>query len=166
MPQHPVNEPYQTVWGSENIQETPRSRLQLKEKVKTRPDVPTPPPTRIEDPLQNMPEIDASNEEEDRIEVSSTMDIVHRMFVTYGKHMTGSVRWNVFVAAMEDAGLAAEHDNGGSEVTFRDIKRGKGSIVFHAPHPDPRINPICMRAYGKRLQRSFDWSYDLFIERE
>ncbi|KAF7187268.1 hypothetical protein HII31_11356 [Pseudocercospora fuligena] len=167
MPQCPVNELHQTVWGSLVVQETPRSRLQLKEKVKTRPDVPTPQPTRIEDPLQNAPENDILNENEDRIQVSSnTMDIVHRMFVTYGKHMTGNVRWNVFVAAMEDAGLAAEHDNGGSEVTFRDIKRGKGSIVFHAPHPDPRINPICMRAYGKRLQRQLDWSYDLFVERE
>ncbi|EME87883.1 uncharacterized protein MYCFIDRAFT_169615 [Pseudocercospora fijiensis CIRAD86] len=164
VPQHAANEPCQTVWGSEDTQETPRSRLQMKEKVKTRPDVPILPLPRTEDPPQNEGENDVADEQaEDRLHVSShTMDIVHRMFVTYGKRMAGSVRWNVFVAAMEDAGLAAEHDNGGSEVTFRDIKRGKGSIVFHAPHPDPRINPICMRAYGKRLQRQLGWSYDLF----
>ncbi|KXT06536.1 hypothetical protein AC578_6104 [Pseudocercospora eumusae] len=162
---HAVNEPCQTVWGSADTQGTPKSRHQLKEKVKTRPDIPT--PARPEDLEPNIPEHDEEEEQEDRIQVSSnTMDIVHRMFVTYGKHMTGSVRWNVFVAALEDAGLAAEHDNGGSEVTFRDVKRGKGSIVFHAPHPDPRINPICMRAYGKRLQRQLGWSYELFVERE
>lgn len=67
---------------------------------------------------------------------------------------------------MEDAGLVPENSRGGSEWTFKDVTRGNGSVNFHAPHPDSSINPICMRAYGKHLQRNFGWSYELFKERE
>ena len=92
-----------------------------------------------------------------------TLDLFHMMFSaadTAGK----DVPWQKFVQAMVDAGFTATHC-GGSAVAFEDTGRTRSKIVFHKPHPVAKINPVMLRAYGKRLQRHFDWSLERFVLR-
>ncbi|USW46943.1 hypothetical protein Slin15195_G002620 [Septoria linicola] len=71
-----------------------------------------------------------------------------RMFPTSGT-AGGSVRWTQFVQAVTDAGLSATAE-GGSAVTFSD---GSTRVSVHRPHPEPVINPIMLRAIGKRFRK-------------
>ena len=87
-----------------------------------------------------------------------------RMFSSF-ESLRGLTRWEDFVAAMADAGCSATH-NGGSAVTFVDERNNCGSIVVHRPHPDPNLDPIKLRAIGKRLGRRFGWDAETFVDRK
>lgn len=99
----------------------------------------------------------------DKIPVSkASLDIFRRCFVSYGKHSNGNVRFELFARALVEAGLSPSQSAVGSAVTFRG---DKGSIAVHKPHPVPTINPICLRAFGKRLNHAFGWDMDTFVLR-
>lgn len=142
---------------------SPRSHYKIK--VKTRPDTPT---RNIADQSNDAPadEGDRPNSPaDDRISVCpASMEILHRMYSSYGKHSNSNLRWGEFVKVMDDAGFEATWSTGGSAVVFTD-RRGKGAIRLHQPHPDPTINPIMLRSFGKRMFRQFNWSIETFVER-
>ncbi|KAH7142565.1 hypothetical protein B0J13DRAFT_636003 [Dactylonectria estremocensis] len=73
------------------------------------------------------------------------------------------VLWDRFVHAMVDAGFTARN-NGGSLVSFKKPV-GEGKIVFHKPHPVPKIDPVILRAMGKRIAKWFRWRREQFILR-
>ncbi|KAK4620580.1 uncharacterized protein CLAFUR5_10683 [Fulvia fulva] len=75
-----------------------------------------------------------------------------------------NVRWSTFVQAMAEAGLLAA-DASGSAVSFESVDGG-GRIVFHKPHPDSTIDPIMLRAMGKRLRKWFGWDANRFALRD
>lgn len=77
----------------------------------------------------------------------------------------GPVKWVNFVAAMVDAGFSGTH-SGGSAVTFKDERRGGGSIVFHRPHPESIIDDVMLRGMGKRLSKWFGFDKDSFAVRQ
>lgn len=135
-----------------------------KVKVKTRP---TNPIVELEDEApgaESMPAV-GDTVAGNRISVcAASMDIFRRMFVSYGKHSNSNLRWGEFVRAMEDAGFPSTASSGGSAVIF-DNSRGSGAIRLHQPHPDPSINPIMLRSFGKRMFKQFGWSIDSFMER-
>lgn len=72
-----------------------------------------------------------------------------------------SVDWSTFARAMKAIGCALDNGGGGSEVLFRHEKFGK--ITFHRPHPEPKIDPIKLHAWGDRLARRFRWSRARFV---
>lgn len=76
----------------------------------------------------------------------------------------GRTRWDDFVGAMVDAGCSATH-GGGSAVTFENERNKQGSIVIHRPHPDSSIDPVMLKAFGKRLTRRMGWDENTFVER-
>jgi hypothetical protein len=83
------------------------------------------------------------------------------MFPT-GVDSSNSVRWTELVQALKDAGMTAEQ-SGGSAVNFS--IQHTGSIVFHMPHPDPVVDAILLRGFGKRLTKWFRWTEETFILR-
>ncbi|KAL6405574.1 hypothetical protein AUP68_11334 [Ilyonectria robusta] len=74
------------------------------------------------------------------------------------------VLWDRFVHAMVDAGFTARN-NGGSPVSFKKLD-GEGKIVFHKPHPVPKIDPVMLRAMGKRMAKWFGWRREQFVLRD
>jgi hypothetical protein len=57
---------------------------------------------------------------------------------------------------------------GGSAVIFENkgsIKEQgtRGKIVFHKPHPVPKIDPIMLHAWGKRMTKWFGWHREFFV---
>ena len=76
-----------------------------------------------------------------------------------------TIDWDAFVHAMASAGLSATH-HGGSAVAFEQDERGDGyggKIIFHKPHPTPKIDPIVLRSMGKRMRKRFGWERDCFV---
>lgn len=135
-----------------------------KVKIKTRPSVAVQDPTDQTDNPASPPDDDSSSAPANRISVSPTsMDVFRRMFVSFGKHSNSNLRWGEFVKAMDDAGFPATWSTGGSAVVFEDA-RGNGAIRLHQPHPDPSINPIMLRSFGKRMFKQFGWSIETFVE--
>lgn len=83
-------------------------------------------------------------------------EVFGAMFPTDKVEAKRSVDWNTFLRAMKAVGCALHNGSGGSEVLFKHEKFGK--IVFHKPHPESKIDPIKLHAWGHRLARRFQWS--------
>ncbi|KAF2221050.1 hypothetical protein BDZ85DRAFT_266197 [Elsinoe ampelina] len=98
--------------------------------------------------------------------------VFKQMFPSDDEHFTRKLSWQHFCAAMVDAGFAMTQGSG-SAVSFKQsdtfhpspASGASGSIVFHRPHPDSSIDPIMLRSFGKRLEKWFGWSRELFVER-
>lgn len=78
--------------------------------------------------------------------------------------LPGEVPWSEFLHAMHCAGFSLEKLYGsiwqftpgnGTDASLR-------SILFHQPHPHPKIPFHHARRHGRRLQRAYGWSYDTF----
>ena len=66
---------------------------------------------------------------------------------------------------MFNAGFVAIN-NGGSAVRFElhtAEEPDGGAIVFHKPHPVPKIDPIRLSWMGRRMAKWFEWSRERFI---
>jgi hypothetical protein len=74
----------------------------------------------------------------------------------------GEVAWNDFLYAMKAVGFAPEA-MGGSEWHFHpetvDVKHG---IVFHSPHPNPKMPYQVARRHGRDLRRAYGWEGHMF----
>lgn len=81
------------------------------------------------------------------------------MFSSEDGTSKGRVRWPEFAKALIDAGMV-QTQGGGSAVTF---KSPEGSISFHMPHPDPVMDSLVLRHFGKRLKKWFGWSNETFV---
>jgi hypothetical protein len=97
-------------------------------------------------------------------------DILRAMFLNDGKDPK-AVTWTSFLQAMENIGFVATH-HCGSAVSFEPRNRSewpfnewhsKGSILFHRPHPGPKIHPVMLRAMGGRMRKRYGWTLELFM---
>lgn len=109
------------------------------------------------------------NETHDVVEASPikvtkhSLDVFQLMFPGKGD-AAKDVLWDRFIHAMADAGFVARN-TGGSLVSFKK-QDGEGRIVFHRPHPDPKIDPIMLQAMGKRMAKWFGWKRSRFELRD
>ncbi|KAJ9621645.1 hypothetical protein H2203_007134 [Taxawa tesnikishii (nom. ined.)] len=143
----------QTVWGQDEADNL--ALLKTKVKDKTRPQHLANEDTTA-DVAQGPDKQDGTPARPEIIPVSKSSLLLF-------KHVF-PIDEDTFVAAMADAGYSAMQHSG-SETRF-DRVDGGGSVVFHRPHPETKINPIKLRAWGRTLTRRFGWTRDVSVERE
>ncbi|KAK5675136.1 hypothetical protein LTS10_012210 [Elasticomyces elasticus] len=137
------------------------SRVEPKPKPKTRPEDSSP---NLRDDIMAQLAVVELQEPRPTISVRSrSVEVFDRMF-TAAVSESSNIDWEEFVAAMVDAGCAAT-PNGGSAVTFRQCNFAKSAIGFHRPH-DSKVNPVMLKAMGRRLRKRFDWDAETFVMRE
>lgn len=73
----------------------------------------------------------------------------------------GRAHWLEFAKALIDAGMV-HTQGGGSAVTFKSLE---GSISFQKPHPDPVLESLVLRHFGKHLYKCFGWNDETFVLR-
>ncbi|KAK4499654.1 hypothetical protein PRZ48_010172 [Zasmidium cellare] len=78
-----------------------------------------------------------------------------KMFSTEAAETGQSCEWIQFVHAMRDVGFSARNSTG-SAVVFE--LKDQGKIIFHRPHPVAKIDPVMLKAMGKRMAKWFGWS--------
>ncbi|CAJ2507362.1 Uu.00g085480.m01.CDS01 [Anthostomella pinea] len=144
-----------------------------KGKVKTRPaDAGSPPTTPIVNESRKEASDGAGLGDHTAEEISSPItlsrranDIFTNMYPSTGEEAAKGVQWDQFVCVMGDAGFSARNA-GGSVVAFENeayLARGKaGRIAFHRPHTEPKVNPVMLKAMGKRMAKRFGWSRERF----
>ncbi|KAI8943313.1 hypothetical protein NX059_001333 [Plenodomus lindquistii] len=86
------------------------------------------------------------------------MTVFKKMFPITIEERSAEVDWDTFVLSMRDAGFSARND-GGSIVIF---EQEKGKIIFHRPHPVPKIDPIVLKFMGRRMNKWFGWTRNTF----
>lgn len=95
-----------------------------------------------------------------------TLKVLKAMFPIIGEDVSKSIDWGAFVQAMADMAFSAQN-NGGSSVVF--LNQGQaagtsgGKIIFHKPHPVPKIDLIMLQSWGKRMMKWFGWHRDRFF---
>ncbi|KAF2744013.1 hypothetical protein M011DRAFT_409519 [Sporormia fimetaria CBS 119925] len=83
----------------------------------------------------------------------------------YNPNLPGEIPWLDFIHAMVTMGFEAEKAHGSAwnfypkKVNF-DVER---SIQFHEPHPEKKIPFRVSRRYGRRLNRAYGWSGEMFV---
>lgn len=100
-----------------------------------------------------------------------SLDVLTSLFPSPTNNSTRSINWDAFVLAMADVGFSARH-SGGSAVSFEKVagsdrggvenERGDGRIVFHKPHPTPKIDNVLLHAMGRRMRKWFGWEREGF----
>jgi predicted RNA binding protein YcfA (HicA-like mRNA interferase family) len=70
------------------------------------------------------------------------------------------VDWDTFVSSMEDAGFRSK--NGGGSIVIFEKSAGARKIIFHRPHPSPKIDAIMLQSIGRRMNKWFGWTRDTF----
>lgn len=151
----------QTIWGRETRSD-PVFAI-TKDKVKSRPSV----TENLNDAIAGMSikhDVEPPMPRATVVVKASSKQLLRRLY-TADPTAKQPVRWDNFVAAMIDAGFSGAH-SGGSAVTFRDERQGKGAIVFHRPHPVATLDDVKLRGMGKRLNKWFGWDTDSFVIRE
>lgn len=106
---------------------------------------------------------DTPNTAHEKIPVKkSAFDIFSCLFT---RKKSKGVLWDRFVDAMAKVGFVSR-SSGSSAVTVEpDVGSkwyGKGSIVFHRPHPDSTIDPVILGSIGKRMKKWFGWDGEMF----
>jgi hypothetical protein len=76
------------------------------------------------------------------------------MFPETEEERQRSIEWDHFISAIEDAGF--------SMVNFEN-NSGSGKIIFHKPHPVPRVNPVMLQSMGSRMNKWFGCHRGFFI---
>ncbi|PMD57413.1 uncharacterized protein K444DRAFT_615869 [Hyaloscypha bicolor E] len=161
----PAAVPAQKEWGSDTT--TQHAAPLPKAKGKTRP----------AEQVRGVEEIDRAvagitvNSSQDRtpkLQVKKrAYDMLSLMFPATAEESAKSIEWSTFVHAMSDMGFLARN-GGGSAVLFesRDLAEGGatgGKIIFHKPHPIPKIDSIILHSMGKRMSKWFGWHRELFV---
>ena len=139
---------------------SPWTPSNTREKPKTRPD------KAVE--LANVQKVPVEHQEHlappDPIYVPKrALAVFDLMFSNTEDNTAKGVMWQEYVHALCDAGFRAM-SNGGSAVRFE--KSTSGAIVFHKPHPEPKIDSIMLRSMGRRMAKRFGWSRERFCEKE
>lgn len=62
------------------------------------------------------------------------------------------VSWEDFVRAMAEAGFHISNTDS-SAVVFEHRDHSKGRIIFHRPHPEPKLDCIILRVMGKWMAK-------------
>jgi hypothetical protein len=109
--------------------------------------------------------IDSRQDKLPQIQVTKrAYDVLTLMFSTTAVESAKTIRWDMFVHSMLDMGFSARN-GGGSAVVFENLADGRavgGKIIFHKPHPIPKIDPIMLHSMGKRMTKWFGWHRELF----
>ncbi|KAL2069269.1 hypothetical protein VTL71DRAFT_15607 [Oculimacula yallundae] len=93
-----------------------------------------------------------------------TVRVLSRLFPSEAEeHAAKPLDWKSFVIALEDCGFTAS-TSGGSAVIF--TKAGEGRIVFHRPHPIPKIDQDLLQGWGKRMNKWFGWERETFVDKK
>ncbi|KAK5110324.1 hypothetical protein LTR85_001277 [Meristemomyces frigidus] len=142
--------------------------LSSKAKTKTRPDASkksdqgSEPPEKADSALAVAPQ-QATAPAQSAPTVAATkraVEVFSKMFADDAESGSKGSDWDQFVHAMKDVGFTARN-SAGSAVVF-DLA-DKGKIVFHRPHPVAKIDPILLRAMGKRMAKWFGWCRESFV---
>ncbi|KAI0425670.1 hypothetical protein F5Y09DRAFT_352109 [Xylaria sp. FL1042] len=88
------------------------------------------------------------------------LNTIRLMFPSTPEEASRSLQWTDFVYAMSDMGFIARY-NGGSAVSFE--ADGQRRIVFHKPHPEPKIAPVMLQVMGARMNKWFGWERENFV---
>lgn len=165
-------EAIQTQWGSDEEPKPSSTDTKSKPKKRAEPDPP------LDTKLASMPiskPIPPLAPSVPILVKSRTIDTLSLMFpISSGtsepQPAVKAIDWDTFVLAMSDSGFLARH-TGGSAVVFEKhtadddhgAERGRGGrIVFHKPHPVAKIDPVMFRCMGRRMQKWFGWSREIF----
>ncbi|KAI9742331.1 MAG: hypothetical protein M1818_003864 [Claussenomyces sp. TS43310] len=164
----PMAEPAQTQWGDGIGTASVRTLTgDGKLKPKTRPEkIET---ANVDDSKEasNPMAEDAGPASRILLTTRRALETMMKVFPQKSEEGAKHVDWNDFVAAMTDIGFVVRHC-GGSAVSFEmsplsNQDQSSRTIVFHKPHPTPKIHPIMLHAFGRRLHRRFGWARDDFV---
>lgn len=81
------------------------------------------------------------------------------MFPSFPEERSRTINCDTFINAMTDVGFCAR--NGGGSMVI--LEKDDGKIIFHKPHPVPKIDPIMFQAMGRRVNKWFGWCRDTFM---
>ncbi|UJO20040.1 uncharacterized protein CLAFUR5_10108 [Fulvia fulva] len=143
---------------------TERAKLELVQtsvKTKTRPEKQTD-ASEIDPPTSELESMSLPDDRPTAVVRTSkrAVEVFNKMFATDVEDATQGCEWDAFVHAMRDRGFTAR-DSAGSAVVFELPESGR--IVFHKPHPTPKIDPITLRAMRKRLHKWFGFGRESFV---
>ncbi|KAG9049466.1 hypothetical protein FS837_010159, partial [Tulasnella sp. UAMH 9824] len=82
------------------------------------------------------------------------------------KDQTKSMKWEVFVKAMQGMGFTYDPSTAGSSVKFDPPDKQDSSITFHKPHPDPTLEGKMLLEFRRRLQKQYGWTTEHFAKFE
>ena len=97
-------------------------------------------------------------------------DVFRAMYQNDGKDPK-AVTWTSFLQAMDHVGFVATHQCG-SAVSFEPRAsdeypyckwHSKGGILFHRPHPGPKIHHVILRTMGERMRKRYGWTHETFL---
>lgn len=155
----------QTQWGLESINTESSLVQESKIKVKTRSDKP------IKEPDLSVANLTITNQDSESTQVKfgvskRTLDIMQSLFPKSNfEERTKNVDWVSFVQAMSEVGFSARQQHG-SQFSFEPISTcpwfGRGRIVFHKPHPEPKYEAWKLLGIGKRMTKWFGWDANTF----
>jgi hypothetical protein len=84
-------------------------------------------------------------------------------FIPSSADQQGEIAWKDFLQAMVATGFVPEKLYGSVwqfTPTKLDVER---SIHFHEPHPSGKIPYLVARRHGRRLNRAYGWTGDMFV---
>ncbi|KAE8446320.1 hypothetical protein EG329_012067 [Mollisiaceae sp. DMI_Dod_QoI] len=151
----------QSEWGITPENTKPASEIRVK--TKTRGEL-----ASIEHDLEdlniNQPAVDEDEPPQKVLVKKSALEVLTSLFPDRDQG-SKSVLWDSFVDAMAKVGFMCRR-SGGSAVTFEPSGEskwyGKGSIAFHRPHPDSKIDSVMLLLIGKRMKKWFGWGKETF----
>jgi hypothetical protein len=154
----------QTRWGNSPA-EVSVPAPEPKIKVKTRSNKPA---EQLDLGLTDL-EISDNNEEPPPVKVAvskRTLEILQSLYPKPNlEERTKNVAWASFLYAMAEVGFAARQIHG-SMYSFEPNPTckwyGRGRIIFHKPHPEPKYEAWKLLGIGKRMTKWFDWNADTF----
>lgn len=167
--------PMQKEWGS-NRRIQPDAPLS-KTKSKTRPAEKGEDTEEIERPLAGMMIVSGQEDGTTKVHVKKrAYDMLTLMFSATAEESAKGIEWDLFVHAMIDMGFSARN-GGGSAVVFENgnlsaaaeggeggaATAAGGKIIFHKPHPVPKIDSIMLHSMGRRMAKWFGWHRELFV---
>jgi hypothetical protein len=82
------------------------------------------------------------------------------MFPDTPKERQKTIEWDAFVSAVDE--VSSTTSNGGGSIVLSVDRSNAGKIIFHRPHPEPKIDPIMLQLMGRRLNKWFRWHRELF----
>ncbi|KAI0449642.1 hypothetical protein F5B21DRAFT_493527 [Xylaria acuta] len=75
----------------------------------------------------------------------------------------GEISWNDFLHAMTSTGFFMAEKMYGSVWQFEKLEGDQSRIQFHEPHPRGKIPFTTARRHGRRLNRAFGWTGNMFV---
>lgn len=145
--------------------------LEKKAKAKTRRSAAQTSSAEVEPPSPELHIQNTAVEFQNRVAVNKrALAIFRGMFPGHDLEACSQcIQWNAFVNAMGAPGVdfVAQRGGGGSEFTFEPSEHskwfGKGSILFHRPHPGNEVDSVTLTSWSKRMTKWFGWSADTFV---